>query len=104
MQKTELRFNITTFYSLASFNAHSKSKKTVREVTELEMTCDVRLDKPCLENNGEFFIHVPLIATRWLTKVCFAISLLFSSETMLLQPAFPDTKFYYYYYYYYYYY
>jgi len=97
VQKTELRFNITTFYSLASFNAHSKNKKTVREVTELEMTCDVSLDKPCLENNSGYFIHVPLIATRWFTKVCFVISLLFSSETMLLQSAFLDTKYYYYY-------
>jgi hypothetical protein len=47
-----------------------KIQKTVREVTELEMTCDVRLDKPCLENNGGFFVHIPLIAKWWFTKVC----------------------------------
>jgi len=58
------------------------------------VTCDVRLDKPCLENNGAFFVHVPLIAVRWFIKVRFIISLLFSSETILLQSAFPDTKFY----------
>jgi hypothetical protein len=48
-----------------------KIKKTVREVTELEMSCDVRLNKLCLENNGGFFIHVPLITKRWFTEVCF---------------------------------
>jgi hypothetical protein len=60
-----------------------KIKKTVAEVSELEMTCDVGIDKTCLENNDRFFIHVPVNATRRFTKMSSVISLLFSSETIL---------------------